>query len=154
MQSDHDVLVSIAPRFSRQVSADWLAGIARITLEMEKVGVCQVGVVVTDDEQIRLLNREYAGEDHATDVLAFSLTEGEDFAKPDETERIGEVVISMETAVRQAEDAKIDLESEIGHLLVHGVLHLRGYDHLGEDEERVMRAKERAILVEVGLSAH
>ncbi|MEO6196487.1 MAG: rRNA maturation RNase YbeY [Dehalococcoidia bacterium] len=154
MQSDHDVLVSIDPRFSRQVSADWLVGIARITLEMEKVGVCQLGVVVTDDEQIRLLNREYAGEDHATDVLAFSLTEGEDFAKPDETERIGEVVISMETAVRQAEDAKIDLESEIAHLLVHGVLHLRGYDHLGEDEERVMRAKERAVLVEVGLSAH
>jgi probable rRNA maturation factor len=155
MQPEHDVLVSIDPRFARDVTADWLVGIARLTLEMEKAGACQVGIVVTDDQEIRSLNRQYAGEDHSTDVLAFALTEGEEFASPPNwPNRIGEVVISLETATRQAADAKIHPENEVAHLVVHGVLHLLGFDHAIEDDERLMRGKERAILEVIGLSAH
>lgn len=154
MQSEHDVLVSIDPRFGKHVTADWLVGIARITLEMEHAGECQLGIVVTDDEQVRALNREYAGDDHATDVLSFSLREGEEFARPDGTDRLGEVVISYETAERQATEAGYHTEDELAHLLVHGVLHLLGHDHSEPEDEGRMRAKERSVLSGLGIEAH
>lgn len=150
----HDVLASIDERFGKQTSADWLTGIARIALESENVGDCQLGVVITGDDEVRTLNRDYAGDDHETDVLAFSLTEGEEFTQPDDTRRLGEVIISMETAARQASDAGVELDSEVAHLLVHGVLHVLGYDHLEPGDEAAMRARERAILEIAGLSAH
>jgi probable rRNA maturation factor len=136
------------------VAADWIVGISRITLEMEGVGECQLSVVVTGDEDVRRLNREFAGEDRATDVLSFSLREGEAFAEPDATARLGEVVISYETAERQACDADLGTEDELAHLLVHGILHLLGHDHAEPEEERRMRARERSVLGSVGFAAH
>jgi len=140
---EHDVLVSIEPKFGKLVTADWLAAITKLTLEMEKAGACQLGVVITGDEQILALNREYAGENHATDVLSFSLREGETFVSPDDVNRLGEVVVSYETAQRQAEAAGHEVDEEIAHLLVHGVLHLLGYDHAEAEEEARMRGRER-----------
>jgi probable rRNA maturation factor len=154
VNSIHDVLVSIDERLRQKVAPDWLVGVARVALETERVGACQLSIVMTDDEQIQALNRDFAGDDYATDVLAFSLTEGEEFARPDEIERIGEVVISMETAARQADDAGIGTDQEIAHLVVHGVLHLLGYDHLAAQDEAAMRGREQKILELVGLSAH
>jgi probable rRNA maturation factor len=152
--ADHDVLVSIDPAFSTRIAADWLIGVARITLEMERAPFCQLSVVVTGDEQIRELNREFAGEDHATDVLSFSLREGEEFVSPDDTDRLGEVIVSFETAERQADEAVHHVEDEVAHLLVHGVLHLLGYDHIDPPDETKMRARERSILSELGYEAH
>jgi probable rRNA maturation factor len=148
---EHDILVSIEPKFGKHMTADWLAAIARLTLEMEKAGVCQLGVVITGDEQMLQLNREYAGEDHATDVLSFSLREGEQFVAPDDTNRLGEVVVSYETAARQAAEAGHEVDEEIAHLLVHGVLHLLGYDHAAPEDEARMRARERRVLGELGI---
>ena len=151
----HDVLVSIDPAFGREVAADWLVGVARIALEMQGVGDAELSIVVTDDAQIRSLNQEFAGEDHATDVLSFSLEEGEAFARPPESVRgLGEVVISYETARRQAEEHSLAAEEELAHLLVHGVLHLLGYDHAEAEEEREMRTRERKVLGELGYEAH
>jgi probable rRNA maturation factor len=152
--AEHDVLVSIDPAFSTRITADWLTGVARITLEMERAPSCQLSVVVTGDEQIRELNREFAGEDHATDVLSFSLREGEEFVSPDDTDRLGEVIVSFETAERQADEAGHHAEDEVAHLLVHGVLHLLGYDHVEPPDETKMRARERSILSELGYEAH
>jgi probable rRNA maturation factor len=151
---EHDVLVSIEPKFGKLVTADWLAAIAKLTLEMERSPVCQVGVVITGDEEILALNREYAGEDHATDVLSFSLREGEEFVSPDEVNRLGEVVVSYETAQRQAKDGGHEVDEEIAHLLVHGVLHLLGYDHAEAEDEARMRGRERRVLGELGIELH
>lgn len=151
---EHDVLVSIEPKFGKHVTADWLAAIVRLTLEMEKAGACQVGLVITGDEQIRALNREYAGEDHATDVLSFSLREGEAFVSPDNTNRLGEVVVSYETAQQQATDGGHDVDEEVAHLLVHGVLHLLGYDHADPADEVKMRGRERRVLGELSIEPH
>jgi probable rRNA maturation factor len=151
---DHDVLVSIEPAFGKYVTADWLVAVVRLTLEMEKAGACQVSIVITGDEQMLQLNREYAGEDHATDVLSFSLREGEQFVAPDDTDRLGEVVVSYDTAKRQAAAAGHDADEEVAHLLVHGVLHLLGYDHAVPEEEAKMRARERRVLGELGIEAH
>ena len=150
----HDILVSIEPDFARRVQADWLTGIARITLEHENVGDCQLSVAVTTDAEIHALNRRYAAEDKPTDVLAFSQEEGEEFVSaPDELRHLGDVVVSLETAERQASEAGHDLDAEMAHLLAHGVLHLLGYDHAEADEERKMRERERAVLAKAGIKA-
>ncbi|HXM19057.1 MAG TPA: rRNA maturation RNase YbeY [Candidatus Tumulicola sp.] len=83
-----------------------------------------VTVVLTDDAAIRRLNRDYRGSDKATDVLSFEISDG---AKPEEP--FGDVVISVETAARQARRYRARLEEEILRLLVHGTLHLCGHDH-------------------------
>jgi probable rRNA maturation factor len=94
--------------------------------------------VLTDDEQIRLLNRAYRGKDEPTDVLSFSLREvsaGEtpvDLCLLEEEPPLGEVYISVPTALRQAQTEGRSLEEEVAFLAVHGVLHLLGY----EDETR------------------
>ncbi len=152
--AEHDILVSIDPAVGARIAADWLTGVARITLEMERAPSCQLSVVVTSDEQIRELNREFAGEDHATDVLSFSLREGEAFVAPDDTDRLGEVIVSFETAERQADEAGCHVEDEVAHLLVHGVLHLLGYDHAEPLDETKMCAREWSILSELGYEAH
>lgn len=142
----HDVLITVDPPFRARIDAGSLTGLARRALEAESVGDCELGILVTDDAKIRELNRTYAGEDKATDVLSFSLREGEQFVSPDSTERLGEVIISLETAERQAAEAGHPLADETAHLLVHGILHLLGYDHAEPDDERVMRAREDALL--------
>lgn len=153
--AEHDVLVSIDPAFGRQVAADWLVGVAKIALEMQNVGDAELSIVVTDDVQIRDLNREYAGEDHATDVLSFSLEEGEPFSPPPgATRRLGEIVISYDTAERQAGEQSHNPEDELAHLLVHGVLHLLGHDHAEPEQEREMRIHERRVLTALGYEAH
>jgi probable rRNA maturation factor len=119
---------------------------ARAALEGEGVPAAELGILITDDTTIHDLSRRYADEDTPTDVLSFSLREGEEFVSPDETERLGEVIISLDTAKRQAEEAGRPLEAEVAHLLVHGILHLLGYDHAEPDEERAMRGRENAIL--------
>jgi probable rRNA maturation factor len=149
---EHDILVSIEPRFGKFVTADWLASIARLALEMERVGPCQLGVVITGDDQMLALNREYAGEDHATDVLSFSLRDGEEFVSPDGVDRLGEVVVSYDTAKGQAEAGGYEVDEEVAHLLVHGVLHLLGYDHAETQDRERMRGRERRVLGELGIS--
>jgi probable rRNA maturation factor len=151
----HDILVSIDPAFARRVQADWLTGIARIALEQEEIDDCQLSVAVVDDAQVLTLNRQYAGDDHATDVLSFSQEEGETFVSPpDEPRRLGDVIISFDAAERQAEAAGHDTDAELAHLLTHGILHLLGYDHAEPNEEREMRQRERRVLSAMGLEAH
>jgi probable rRNA maturation factor len=142
----HRILITIDEPFGEVVATDFLETLAVRVLEFEQVGEAELGVVVTGDETVRRLNREYAGDDHATDVLSFSLREGEEFSNPDGVDRLGEVIISHPTAVRQAADAGHSVEDEVAHLLVHGILHLLGYDHLEPGDEVVMRAKEDHLL--------
>ncbi len=143
----HAVLVSIDEPYVSVVAADWIEGAARRVLEAEGVPAAELGVLVTSDEAVRRLNREYAGEDEVTDVLSFSLQEGEGFvAAPDGVMRLGEVIIAYPTAERQAAAAGRPTSVEVAHLLIHGILHLLGYDHGEPEEERRMRAKEETLL--------
>lgn len=142
----HDILVTIDEAYEKYVASADLERVARAALEGEGVPAAELGILITSDTVIHDLNRRYADEDKATDVLSFSLREGEEFVSPDDTERLGEVIISLDTAKRQAEEAGRALEAEVAHLLVHGILHLLGYDHAEPDEERAMQERERAIL--------
>ena len=97
----------------------------------------EVSFLLTDDKQIHKLNLEYRGYDKPTDVLAFALTEGE-FGGVG-TGLLGDVVVSVPTARRQARAAKRPLVDELTMLLAHGLLHLLGFDHQTAKEDRVMR---------------
>ena len=152
MATIHSVLITVDKEIVAAIESDRLEALADAVMDAEGLPPGELGVVITDDETIRELNREYAGDDTPTDVLAFSLREGEEFASPDGVVRLGEVIISYPTAQRQAAEADRAVEDEIDHLLVHGVLHLLGYDHAEPAEEERMRARERELLDAGGLT--
>ena len=108
----------------------------------------EISIVLTDDEAIQALNRQYRKLDRPTNVLAFPMQEG-DFA--DITPGLlGDLVVSCETAQREADKAGITLEERMSQLLVHGTLHLAGFDHeTGEDDARSMEEKSLEILRQV-----
>ncbi|MGQ0694420.1 MAG: rRNA maturation RNase YbeY [Nitrospiraceae bacterium] len=107
----------------------------------------ELSVELVGDPRMRLLNREYRKQDRPTDVLAFPMRESDN---PYPT-LLGDVVISVPTALRQASEAGRSLDDELATLLVHGVLHLCGYDHeRNEKEAALMRRRERAILNTIG----
>ena len=106
----------------------------------------ELSIVLTDDASIRELNRTWRKKDSATDVLSFSQVEGDGNA-PGETTVLGDVVISTETAARQATTAGSTVEQEVTRLLVHGVLHLLGHDHVhgGRQAGRMRREEQRLL---------
>ena len=107
------------------------------------VPTAEVSVDLVGDGRMRGLNRCYRGLDRTTDVLAFPMREAPGPATP----LLGDVVISLETAARQAVEADRSLDEEMAALLIHGVLHLLGFDHeRNEMEARRMRRKEKAVL--------
>lgn len=105
----------------------------------------EISILMTDDAQIRDLNRTYRGIDSPTNVLSFPMQEGRfSDLKPG---LLGDVVISCETAQREAEEAGIDLSERMSQLLIHGILHLVGYDHeRGDSDEAVMEDKSRELM--------
>jgi probable rRNA maturation factor len=152
----HRIEVQVARPFRSALRAPWLRRIARHVLVVEGAGPSELGVVISDDATVRELNRRYLDRDEPTDVLSFGLGEvGEvPFAlPPGEAAPLGEVIISYPTAVRQAEEQGHSVEAEVAHLLVHGILHLLGYDHLEAEDERVMRRREEEILADMDLEA-
>lgn len=107
----------------------------------------ELSVLLADDPTVHELNKTYRAMDEATDVLSFSQSEGEPFAQPEgAAPHLGDVIISIDTARRQAVEFALSLQEEVAHLLVHGVLHLLGYDHEDAAEAEVMRRHEDAIL--------
>ena len=102
----------------------------------------ELSVEIVGNARIRRLNRQYRHHDHPTDVLAFPMRE----APGPRTRLLGDVVISLQIATKQASEYQHSLDEELSKLLTHGILHLLGYDHeRGEKEARRMQRKERAI---------
>lgn len=103
----------------------------------------ELGILFVGDQRMRSLNRQYRGKDRTTDVLAFAMRE----APHSSSSVLGDVVIAVPTAVRQAKEGQRSLDEELTVLLVHGILHLCGYDHeRSEKEARRMQRRERMIL--------
>jgi probable rRNA maturation factor len=107
----------------------------------------ELSIVLTDDQEMRQLNCQYRGQDRTTDVLSFSLREGP--AVQGQGRSLGDVVISVEQAARQAQQG--ELEAEILRLLAHGLCHLLGMDHQKLAEAKLMRAEEEKLLGVLGL---
>jgi probable rRNA maturation factor len=149
-----EINVQIKRGYGKAVSKKRLQLLAQAALAAEAVAPpVELGIVVTDDGTVRRLNRFYRGIDKTTDVLSFALTEDvadADFITPsDGVSRLGEVIISYPRAVAQAEERGHSVEREIAWLLIHGILHLLGYDHQDDATEARMRQREKAILKEI-----
>jgi len=111
---------------------------------LEELGLegVEVSLYITDDEEIRELNRTYRNKDRPTDVLSFPFGEEVGGVK-----LLGEIVISQDTALRQAQKLGHSLREEVRRLVVHGLVHLLGYDHeKGLEEERKFRKVEEFLL--------
>ena len=125
-------------------------GAAALVRALEKLlatlgeGDSSVSLSLVRDRRMRELNASYRGKDTPTDVLSFSLVEGE--AGPAAGERmLGDIVISIDTALRQAKEYDAPLERELRRLIIHGLLHLLGHDHEEPDDAKRMRTEERRL---------
>jgi probable rRNA maturation factor len=126
----------------------YLRARGRVVLRVLGQGRCELSVSVVDDEEMRALNRTYRGRDRATDVLAFPLHEEAAARRVPSVrpELLGDVVISIDTAARQAHASRRPLGARLDVLLVHGILHLLGYDHeRSPAEARRMARREREV---------
>ena len=105
----------------------------------------EVSILLVDDHQIKEINNNYLHRNRPTDVISFSQIEGE--GNPENAHLLGDVVVSLETAQRQAQESHTSLQDEVTFLLTHGVLHLLGYDHEGSvSKARKMEEKQRDLL--------
>ena len=132
------------PRIDRRLLRSRAAKLLR---ELVRSG-SELSIHLVDDEAIAALNATYRGPNQATDVLAFSLLEGEH--SEHRGRLLGDVVIGIETADRQARAARRTLDDEVARLLIHGTLHLLGYDHVRRRDARVMRGEERRLQQTLG----
>jgi probable rRNA maturation factor len=129
----------IDPRALKSVMRRLLAGVDRAD--------AAISLTLVDDAAIRTINREHRGKDQPTDVLSFPL-EPEGFV-PEVL--LGDIVISLETARRQAADYDAPLQREVERLMIHGLLHVLGHDHMEPDERRAMEAEERRLAAVIGM---
>lgn len=109
----------------------------------------EISVVLSDDEHIRELNKHHRGMDEPTNVLSFPAARTK--APAGGPRMLGDVVIAFETVEREAAEEAKPFSHHLSHLVVHGVLHLLGYDHEDDEEAEIMEARERQILAKLGI---
>lgn len=122
---------------------------ARLAFERPELAV----VAFADDARVQALNARYRGKESPTNVLSFPAADAIGAAcEPGQPSPLGDIVLARETVVREARDQTIDFSRHTTHLIVHGVLHLLGYDHIVDQEAEEMEALEAEILVDLGIS--
>jgi probable rRNA maturation factor len=147
------VHVQLVPGSRGRVTAADVRRVARAVMSAEDVApAVELEVVLADETAVRELNRLYRGKDEPTDVLSFGALEGEPFLDaPDEAPSLGQIVICLPVAESQAMAAGRAVAGEVAHLLVHGLLHLLGYDHEEDEaESERMKAREDELLSMLG----
>jgi probable rRNA maturation factor len=115
-----------------------------------KIENVSISFIFTDNDSIRLVNHDYRDKDYATDVISFAYRENPFPQNEEDVESLGDIFISLEKADEQAIEYKTTFFDEIKHLLIHGILHLIGYDHeTSAEDEKVMQQKEDEIYINV-----
>lgn len=132
-----------------------LTNVLEKAAEMEETGQAEVSVTLVTKERIQEINSEYRQKDSVTDVISFAMEEmGEDETEiigGEETRFLGDIIICLDVAKEQAEEYGHSLDREMGFLAVHGFLHLLGYDHMNEEDEKRMFGRQEEILEQYGL---
>jgi len=148
-----EINVLIEENLEKYLEEDWLRSVTEHILAAQETGSSvELGLVITSQERVQQLNWAYRERNEPTDVLAFSSVEEPRkdsppfVAPPDGVLHLGEVVISYHQAVIQAEEHRHPVKKEVAILIIHGVLHLLGYDHDKPEPQREMWAREREIL--------
>lgn len=130
-----------------------LEKVAFVALQEEMWPInAEISLVFTNDTEIRKLNKEYRHKDISTDVLSFPMFAAKNEVPTSRLYPLGDIVISLDTATRQAQEYGHSLTREITYLFVHSLFHLMGYDHMDEAERNEMRIKEEKVLAQFELS--
>ncbi|HLE02098.1 MAG TPA: rRNA maturation RNase YbeY [Dehalococcoidia bacterium] len=140
-----EINVQVAPG-PRPVSKRWLVGLVGRLLGLMEIPAAEVGLVLTGEEEIRQLNRQFRGVDEPTDVLAFPLEGDPVFPSPDGRRHLGEVFISLPRARDQARAYRHPFKRELALLVAHGLLHLLGYDDQQPRAKRRMFREQARLL--------
>jgi probable rRNA maturation factor len=159
MKGEREMEINVLVEDGLEIDLDsaWMQSVIEKTLLSENVpNTVELSLVITGQERIQELNREYRGLDKPTDVLSFALAEQKEDAEPepfigppDGIMHLGEVIISYPQAIIQAAENGHSLKREMAVLIVHGVLHIMGYDHEKEEMEPAMKAREQELLAEI-----
>lgn len=127
---------------------DVVKEVLEYAIKKEQLGDVLFNVIIVDNDFIHELNRDYRHIDRETDVITFALEDEKDMVTPVDTRVLGDIYISIDKALAQAEEYGHSLKRELCFLAVHGFYHLLGYDHMNEEEEKVMFAKQEEVLDE------
>ncbi|MBA3942970.1 MAG: rRNA maturation RNase YbeY [Herpetosiphonaceae bacterium] len=159
MPQEYDIVIDVDPPYAGEVEVGALAVIARQVLVDEQVaGPLDVGIWITNADELHTLNRRYRNVDRTTDVLSFGDAADEPlmpfFQTPEEPRHLGDLAISYEHVVQQAAEYDHSRERELAYLLTHGLLHLLGYDHEAPEDALTMRQHEEMHLQALGITRH
>lgn len=131
---------------------DYLRNYVEQVLKVEEVyseRPLYMSILLTNNDNIRVINRDFRGKDSPTDVISFAYHETEDFnVGPFDT--LGDIIISLEKVEEQAKEYNHSFKREFYYILTHGILHILGYDHISEEDKKEMRAREEFILKKFG----
>jgi len=145
----HDRLPDAEPLVRSAALAAW----AGLPAAVRPDAPAELSVVLSDDAAVRVLNRDFRGRDKPTNVLSFAnLDDAVAPHAPDEPVLLGDVVLALETVLREASEQGKAPGDHLSHLTVHGVLHLLGYDHGADAEAETMEALERRVLAGLGIA--
>ena len=151
-----DIMIEVDPAYVGEVDAEHLIEVAVHVLLQEGIaGPLELGIWITNEGEIQTLNRTYRNVDSTTDVLSFGTDDDEDrpfVQAPGSVRHLGDIAISFPHVVRQAEEYGHSRERELSYLLVHGVLHLIGYDHEEAEDTKRMREHEETVLGALGIT--
>lgn len=129
---------------------DKLYDVVKAVLDNEELSMdYEVSITFVDKDEIHKLNKEYRNVDRPTDVLSFPMNE--EFLIEGVDSMLGDIVICMDIAKDQAKEYGHSLDREIMYLTCHSMLHLLGYDHIEEDDKKIMRGKEKEVMKNLGV---
>ncbi|WP_423189219.1 rRNA maturation RNase YbeY [Alkalibacterium sp. f15] len=153
-----DIIIHDDTKHLTQEKLNWMEELLQFSADKLTIPKsAEISITVVDNKKIREINKEYRNKDTVTDVISFALEDDEDIfmtleLENDEIPRdLGDIFLSYDKAVEQAGDYGHSVDREIGFLLVHGFLHLNGYDHMTEADEKEMFSLQEEILSEYGL---
>ena len=129
---------------------DYLHAVIKRTLKHEKVEKAYFSVIFVDEEEIKRINTEYRGKNAVTDVISFALEDNQTFQGEERV--LGDIYICIPRMMEQAQSFNHSIKRELSFLTVHGLLHLLGYDHMKEEDEKVMFGFQETILNEEGIT--
>jgi probable rRNA maturation factor len=146
--SNYLISVQVEEQFEDKVDADALHKLAIMVLKAERrPGPLEMGVVVTTDDEVHALNKAYLGHDYETDVLSFGMQSEQEFVTPAErAEYLGDIVISYERAAEQGPEYGHTPAQEVATLLIHGILHLLGYDDQDDESRARMHTRQESLM--------
>ncbi len=158
LNSGYKIEVSTEREQHRMISQKWVRHVAEGTLSAEKVAErSKVEILLAGDDTVRALNQQFRSQDSVTDVLSFAGSQSDnDFPNFSVSSHdIGQIILSVPQAKRQADESSLDIKQEAAHLIVHGLLHLLDYDHQNTEDGDLMHLRENAILSKlVGFQPH